>query len=475
MRSDRNPTMPGFGVASVVLLLLLFGRASAWAGGDGGGGESVAASNGVASVARELTLGWQCHTNADYAGALTHYRAAAQTSPKSLDALMGSLLELLALGRFEEAEKVARGVLKEHPANYYANLRLAYSLRMQGKYGPAREIADRMMELYPADVLFLLETGLLQRACRQDIPARDTFLKVQLLDPGNPIAGQELESLQKGSPSPNIPSLAPSGPVSKFGATAIGYCGFLDYHGTASKDHANSAGVYAALGQGLTHLLEVEGDLIHKFYRGYDSLRQWDATAAYANYSIPGIKLRMGGHLVSSDDPYTDGGYVLFGGVDYQDPGSWSAGMEGCFTKYPNLQIPLEVGQLTPHFGITLWRAPGLAWENDVRGYWIHLGREFDGRQNYYSVEERLSLKWHRWTLSGMGWVGQQMFAVRNQGFALYNMAEDHRGGYGAEIRHTFGRHLEIGFRFSREHFRDLAITPNATSESYMALLAWNF
>ena len=118
---------------------------------------------------------------------------------------------------------------------------------------------------------------------------------------------------------------------------------------------------------------------------------------------------------------------------------------------------------------------PGLAWENDVRGYWIHLGREFDGRQNYYSVEERLSLKWHRWTLSGMGWVGQQMFAVRNQGFALYNMAEDHRGGYGAEIRHAFGRHLEIGFRFSREHFRDLAITPNATSESYMALLAWNF
>ena len=159
MRSDGIPCITGGGVASVALLLLFFGRASVWAGGDGGGRESVAASNGVASVARELTLGWQCHTNADYAGALTHYRAAAQTSPKSLDALMGSLLELLALGRFEEAEKVARGVLKEHPANYYANLRLAYSLRMQGKYGPAREIAGRMLELYPADVLFLLETA----------------------------------------------------------------------------------------------------------------------------------------------------------------------------------------------------------------------------------------------------------------------------------------------------------------------------
>ena len=67
------------------------------------------------------------------------------------------------------------------------------------------------------------------------------------------------------------------------------------------------------------------------------------------------------------------------------------------------------------------------------------------------------------------------MFAVRNDGFALYNLGENHKGGYGAEIRYAASDHLAFTLRASREHFRDLAATPNATSDLYLAAISLNF
>ena len=436
------------------------------------------------SCATDLRLAWQCYTNADYSNSVAHYQAAIEAAPKSLEARLGSLLPLLALERFADAESLARPILKQHPANYYASLRFAYVLRMQGKFEQAEEVLNRALVLRPTDVSLLLELALVKLARKQNATARATFADVLTLDPNNTIALQHLASppllgelrdeplSQPWSASDGLRQPATTRPVRV--ETAV-YYAYLDYHGTASKDYAHSAGLYTSLGFGTAHLFEAEADYIHKFYRGFPLLQQWDTTVAYANFSIPRVKLRFGGHYVASQDPFTDQGWVAFGGAAYYLPGRWEAGVDGYFSQYPKFQDHLEAIQLVPHFGLTLWRGANHAWNNGLRGYWIHLNRDFLGGRDFFSLEDRLSLSWRRWTFAAFGWAGEQVFAVRNDGFALYNLGEKHEAGYGAEVRYDFTDHFAIMVRASREHFRDLAATPNATSDLYLAMLTLKF
>lgn len=460
-------------IAPVCAVVMLF---FAWC-------ESVlpAETSTVSRYSSELRLAWQCHTNEDYANSVTHYQTAIQICPQSLEARLGYLLPLFALNRFTEAETLATRVVTQHPANYYANLRLAYALRMQNKHEQAEAVLNYILPLYPTDVSLLLELALVKLATRKNAAAKRLFNDVLTLAPGNPVAQQQLASKQllnalfddPRSASAGTSSIRSQAVAGKTRITASIYYAYLDYHHTASKDHAHSGGLYASLGYGLEHLFEIEADNIHKLYRDFPSLRQWDTTIAYANLSIPHVKLRLGGHYVTSEDPFTDQGWVAFVGADYYIANRGEAGVDGYYTKYPKFQDGLEVVQLTPHVGVNLWHGTNHTLYNDVRGYWIRLNRDFEGQRNFFSVEDRLSLNWRRWTFSAFGWAGQQMFAVRNEGFALYNLGEEHKAGYGVEIRYDFTAHLAFTLRANREEFRDLNITPHATSDMYLAMLSW--
>ena len=110
-----------------------------------------------ADYLRELRLGWLCYLSASQPKAEEHYRAAIKAEPKSVEVRLGYTLVLMAQERFAETEAMARQVIELDALNYYANLRLAYALRMQRKYAPADEVAERMARSYPADTGVLAE------------------------------------------------------------------------------------------------------------------------------------------------------------------------------------------------------------------------------------------------------------------------------------------------------------------------------
>lgn len=433
--------------------------------------------NGAPDYAAELRLGNECYARADYPQALAHYRQAVQLSPEACEARLAGLLPLLALNRFAEAEAEARSILRQHPGNYYANLRLAFALRMQYRFADAETVLDRLARQYPTDVALLLELALVKFARQQRLTARQLLDDVLTLAPDNSTALQQVSALLplgelRDEPLNLANRVRPPG---KFSAEAAAYYAYLDYHGTLFKDHAHSTGLYAALGYGPEHFLEMEGDFLHKFYRGFASLQQWDAAFAYANYSIPQLKLRAGLHWINSQDPFTDQGLAVFGGAEYYQADRWALGGEVYYSDYPKFQNHLNVFQLTPHAGLTLWRGATFTLRNDVRGYWIHLNQDTFGPRDHFSIEDRLTLDWRRWTFTGFGWGGEQLFAVRNDGFAMFNLGELHRAGYGAQVRYALNDHLSATVSVSREHFRDLAVTPHATSELYLAMLNWKF
>ena len=266
----------------------------------------------------ELSLAWQSYTNAGYAPALSHYESAIRLAPQSLEARLGCLLPLLALERFAEAEARARQLLAQFPANYYANLRLAYALRRQGKLAEAQSTVERALGLRPTDVPLLLELALVKLARKQHATARRILFDVLTLAPDNPTALAELAAPGLAGEPRDEPSVQ-TGPEARPGRLwslhAAPYYAWLRYHDTATKDHTQFMGAYATLGWGPEHLVEAEVDYLNKFYRGSPSLHQWDTTLTYANFSLPHLKLRGGAHYLMSDDSFTDQGWVAFGGV----------------------------------------------------------------------------------------------------------------------------------------------------------------
>ncbi len=146
-----------------------------------------------------LRLGWLYYLAGNYANSKTYYQAAIKIAPASIEAKLGYTLPLLAQERYEEAEAVTKEIIRIDASNYYANLRLAFALRMQKKLDAAEEVLNRALPLYPTDVKYLTELGLVKVAQDQCTAARRIFTDVLTLDPENVVAKEQLNTTNKTS------------------------------------------------------------------------------------------------------------------------------------------------------------------------------------------------------------------------------------------------------------------------------------
>ncbi len=132
-----------------------------------------------------LRLGWLYYLNKNYANAIFYYDNAIKIAPGAVEPKLGNLLPLLAQERYSEAEGVASQILLIDYYNYYGNLRLAFSLRMEGKFSLAEKVVNKMLVLYPIDVSFLTEKALLYVAQKDMDSAKKLFSDIIILDPEN--------------------------------------------------------------------------------------------------------------------------------------------------------------------------------------------------------------------------------------------------------------------------------------------------
>ncbi len=89
---------------------------------------------------------------ADYAGAADNYSRAAMLAPHAIEPLLGRQQALIAMERWDQAEKVGREILTRDPRSYLGSSRLAWTLYKRGDFAGAGEMYSRVLELYPADV-----------------------------------------------------------------------------------------------------------------------------------------------------------------------------------------------------------------------------------------------------------------------------------------------------------------------------------
>lgn len=248
----------------------------------------------------------------------------------------------------------------------------------------------------------------------------------------------------------------------------------ISYQDSQLKDRGWVAGFYGTWGSGWKHLVEVGATRTGVDYLDGWQLRQTDAVAAYGYYGAAGAA-RAGAHLVSGNDPLSDGGVVLFAGASRYRLGSWSAGAEGAFSSYGSYDGGLTVAQVAPSAGFTRTLAGGRHTLGAVlRGYWIRVSDDvgLTGR-DFTSGEASLSYASGRFSMSAYAWKGEQAFAVRNGGFTVFNLAELHTGGFGGGLRWVLSDRSAVSAGYYRERFQDMGLASRAWTQTLSASLGF--
>ncbi|MBT5953454.1 tetratricopeptide repeat protein [bacterium] len=137
-------------------------------------------------------LGYLYNVNQKYANAISHFKSAISASMYSIEPKLGLMLVQMTKGDYDAAEELGHQILNTDYYNYYANLRLAYVLRMQNKAELAEKVVLKMLSLYPIDIYFLLEYGILKMNAEDFKRAYSTFSDILILDPENVTANDLL-------------------------------------------------------------------------------------------------------------------------------------------------------------------------------------------------------------------------------------------------------------------------------------------
>ena len=162
----------------------------------------AAALNSVLQVLRldgqnytaALRAGWLAYLKQDYARSSAYYQKAILLAPIAVEPLLGHLLPLMAEGKWQAAESVARSILTIDQDNYLAESKLACSLFSQGEYREAQEFYRKIVASYPADTDMKLGLAWSCLKGRDEREAERLFREVLTVRPNNPnaLAGIEI-------------------------------------------------------------------------------------------------------------------------------------------------------------------------------------------------------------------------------------------------------------------------------------------
>jgi hypothetical protein len=237
---------------------------------------------------------------------------------------------------------------------------------------------------------------------------------------------------------------------------ALAYGSGISYADSRVKTSGVVAGFYGTWGTGYRHLVEVGASWTGIDNRDASRLSQTDASLAYSLFGSRASG-RVGAHLISTSDPLTDGGLILFGGASVYRVGVWSAGAEAAWSSYPDYGGGLDVVQAAPSAGFTAYTSGDGVLAGTVRGYAIHLSDDPGlGATDFFSAEVALSYTLGGWTVSGSAWGGEQAFAVRDGGFLAFNLSELHTGGFGGGLRWVVTPRTALSAGLYVERFQDV-------------------
>ena len=139
-----------------------------------------------------LRFGWLFYLDKKYNDSILYYKNASLINPYALDPRLGLIRVYLDTYSYKEAEKVSYELLKIDYYNFYANLFVTKALIAQKKYDIAVKIINKMLALYPTEIIYLEQLAIVYRLTNNSY-LQKLYEDILILDPNNVLVRSNLK------------------------------------------------------------------------------------------------------------------------------------------------------------------------------------------------------------------------------------------------------------------------------------------
>lgn len=145
-----------------------------------------------------LRLGWLMFQAGLHNESLNYYKIAMEIMPGSVEAKLGALLPLEAMGNVSEQKALCETILGIDPQNTTVLYKLGYIHYQKKDYDKALPFFEKLVKLYPFSYDGLFMYGWTHYQLGKLTESREIFYKVLCLSPGNQSVMQALRLKQAG-------------------------------------------------------------------------------------------------------------------------------------------------------------------------------------------------------------------------------------------------------------------------------------
>ncbi|SNR62503.1 hypothetical protein SAMN06265340_101275 [Desulfurobacterium atlanticum] len=206
-----------------------------------------------------------------------------------------------------------------------------------------------------------------------------------------------------------------------------------------------------------------------------DYIDQLDFTLLYTNTDkiLKNHIFSFGFHYILTDDKSTNNGSIFYFDGTYFKPYNWNSGLEFAVSFYPST----KVFQFVPHLGKYFY-TKNFTYYTWVKGYYIKVGDTADfafSKTNYFSGEFGVHFYKGNFDAGVFLWGGEQVFAVKNSGFVVYNLGDVYKGGIVFDGGYKIDKNYRVGFTASLNRFEYPDTGENAVQTSVTGYVGYTW
>lgn len=255
------------------------------------------------------------------------------------------------------------------------------------------------------------------------------------------------------------------------------YTTYINYKNSSIKNYGIVTTAYLSLWHGYFDNFQFGAAYTYIKYKNQSDLKQKDFTFVYSNTNtiLKNHVITAGIHYISTTDDLTDNGKISFVDITHYWLDRYllfkaNLGL-GIYYSFYNHSTNFSVFQLLPHTSIKVFSTlkEGTLYV-DLSGYYIRVSKSKElqiSKKNYYSLEADARYYYGHTYFTIGGWIGNQIFAVKNSGFVVYNLTEEYRGGGFFETGYTFKNGIYSSIRFEVTSYKEAGEKP------YQNVIIW--
>ncbi len=253
--------------------------------------------------------------------------------------------------------------------------------------------------------------------------------------------------------------------------TVVPYLATANYKDSFKSD-ALLGGIYAKLKvKKRSYEFAYENTTIN-FKNNTSAIKKSDFTFLYSQPLNNHYKAKLGIHLTLSNNTSGDDVQAYFTGVEYFQANSFALGIDAYYSFYSQSDLGKEVLQLKPYYSFEFSEYNSLMGKFFVKFnyYYINFMQKTKNSLNRSYISYGLEINHHKnnFLTTLKAWSGKQVYAIRDNGFTLYNLYEKHKGGWSLSSRYTLSRDFSLRASYINEVYSNIGTSSLSYTDTYL-------